>query len=713
MFAVFKNPLRLFDRLSIQSKLFLMLLIASLLSILITGYVGYNSGREALEVSRISALTNLRTTKAYQLESYLSGVKAHVQTLSEDQFIIEQMKAIRRAYVALQQTPDLNAEATEQLNTYYAKEFIPRLSKNTDGKPVASDYIPSGKAAKYLQYHYAITNPQPIETKHKLNRANDGSEYSQIHGKLHPFITNIFERYAYYDFFLIDPKTFDILYTYEKESDFGVNLKQGPYGETSLAEAVASLVKSPDRQTVKFTDYTSYRPSYGNAAAFVLTPLYDQSALVGIMALQISSAEIDRVMTNNQQWEQSGLGKTGEAILIGADNKMRSNSRFLLQDPDNYIKQLEQQGASSKLIERLRSSRTSILNQTVNSQSAARALLNQTGTAIVNDYRQVPSITAYGPMRFGDATWALVARMDEAEAFAPIDEFRKRILIAAASIISLITILATFLTRLFLNPIYQIISATRQVVRGQLDTHVAVRSQDELSALAKAINQITGQLREQKVTIADGVSAQKHLMQALLPSPIVPRYEAGETPIADKANNVSVLIIEIVGFNHRSMEWPAEQSVNYLNEIFSSFDEATLNQGIERIKVAGTTYMAVSGLMTPRLDHAKYALEYALALQNRIYQFNQKYSLDLQLRIGIDSGAVIAGVIGQQYPSYNLWGNTAIATRVIAAHANPGEIWVGQPVRDRLGDAYHFAKRDDIDIAGRRNKIAVWSVTRL
>jgi class 3 adenylate cyclase len=713
MFAVFKKPLRLFDRLSIQSKLFLMLLIASVLSILITGYVGYNSGREALEVSRISALTNLRTTKAYQLDTYLNGVKAHVQTLSEDQFLIDQMKALRPAYQALEPTPDLNAEATEKLKTYYEKEFIPRLSKNTDGKPVVADYIPTGKAAKYLQYHYVANNPQPIEEKSKFNMANDGSAYSKIHAKLHPFITNIFERYAYYDFFLIDPKTFDVLYTYEKESDFGVNLKQGPYGETSLAEAVASLLKSPDRQTVKFTDYTSYRPSYGNASAFVLTPLYDQSQLVGIMALQLSSEEIDRVMTNNQQWEQSGLGKTGEAILIGSDSKMRSNSRFLLQDPDNYIKQLEQQGASSKLIERLRSSRTSILNQTVNNQSAARALLNQTGTALANDYRQVPSIIAYGPIRFGDVNWALVARMDQAEAFAPIDEFRKRILIAAASIISLITILATFLTRLFLNPIYQIITATRQVVRGRLDTRVEVRSHDELNELAKIINQITGQLRAQQATITESATVQKKLLQALLPIPIVPRYEAGETPIADKANNVSVLIIEIVGFNHRSMEWPAEQSVSYLNEIFSSFDEATLNQGVERIKVAGTTYMAVSGLMTPRLDHAKYAVEYALALQNRLYQFNQTYNLDLQLRIGIDSGTVIAGVIGQQYPSYNLWGNTAIQTRVIASHGHPGEIWVGQAVRDRLGDLYHFDERAAIDIAGRRNKIVVWSVTRL
>jgi class 3 adenylate cyclase len=698
MFAIFRKPLRLLDRLSIQSKLFLMLLIASLLSILITGYVGYSSGREALEISRTSTLTNLRATKIYQLETYLTGVKAHVQTLSEDQFIIDQVKALRTSFQALSTQPPLDPIATAKLQTYFEKEFIPRLSKNTDGKPSAD--------------HYAANNVNPIEQKESLTIAPDGTEYSQRHQQFHKFVANIFARYAYYDFFLIDPKTLDVVYTYEKEADFACNLKSGPYSNNSLAEAVTNLLKAPDRQTVKFTDYSSYRPSYGNASAFVLTPLYDQSQLVGIMALQLSSEEIDRVMTNNQQWEKSGLGKTGEAILIGSDLKMRSNSRFLLQDPDGYIKSLEEHGAAPKLIERLRSSHTSILNQTVNSPSAARALLNQTGTALINDYRQVPSITAYAPVRFGDTSWALVARMDQAEAFGPIAEFGKRILIAAASIIALITILATFLARLFLHPIDQIITATRQVVAGRLDTHVEVRSHDELHALAKTINQITGQLRAQQTTINQRTAENTALLQALLPIGIVPRYQAGESPIADKASNVSVIIVELAGFNHRSDAWAAAQSVGYLTEIFSSFDAATLNQGVERIKVAGTTYMAVSGLMTPRLDHAKYALEYALLLQTLLAQFNQKHGLDLRLRIGIDTGTVIAGVIGDQYIGYNLWGNTAIETRVIASHTTPNEIWVGQAVRDRLGDLYRFTDRSAIDIAGRDGPIAVWAATK-
>jgi class 3 adenylate cyclase/HAMP domain-containing protein len=713
MFAVFNQPLRIFDRLSIQSKLFLMLLLASVLSILITGYVGYKSGQEALESSRLSALTTLRTTRVYQVESYFDGVKAHIQTLSEDQLLLENFKMMRSAFQDLDQKATITPEAVGQLKNFYEKEFIPALSKNIDGKPLADDYIPQGKAAQYLQYHYAVLNRHPLGQKEGLNVANDDSEYSKIHAKLHPTIASIFQRYPYYDLMLMDAKTLDVIYSYEKEADFAINLKRGPYSDNNLAIVVKELLQSPERQTVKYAPYSNYRPSYGNPTAFILTPLYDGSQVVGVIALQFSTNEIDRVMTNNQQWTNAGLGETGESIVVGADYKMRSNSRFMLQDPDGYIEQMKKVGASARLLDRLRNTKTTILNQEIRLPLVDKALQNQSGVEHGKDYRQVESIMSYSPVRFGDITWALITRMDESEAIAPIAQFRKRILMAAASIIVLITLLSTLLSRLFLNPVYEIVNASRRIVGGHFDTKIQIRSKDELSQLAKSVNQITTKLQAQQTTIEQSSIASKSILQMLLPIPILLRYQAGENPIADKASNVSVIVIELAGFNARSMEWPAEQSVAYLNEIFSSFDEATLNQGIERIRVSGTKYIAVSGLMTPRLDHAKYALEYALFLQQRLIQFNQKNGTDFKLRIGIDAGIVIAGVIGKSYLSYNLWGNTAIQTNVIAAHTLPDEIWVGQAVRDRLGEAYRFAVRPAIDIPGRRNAIGVWSVKRI
>jgi HAMP domain-containing protein len=465
MFAVFNQPLRIFDRLSIQSKLFLMLLLASLLSILLTGYVGYQSGQEALESSRLSALTTLRSTRVYQVESYFDGVKAHIQSISEDQALLEYFKGLRSSFQDLDQKATIAPTATAQLKSFYEKEFIPALSKNIDGKPLADDYIPQGKAAQYLQYHYAVINPNPLSQKEALNVANDGSEYSKVHAKLHPTIASMFQRYTYYDFMLIDAKTLDVIYSYEKEADFAINLKRGPYS---------------------------------NPTAFILTPLYDGNQVIGVIALQFSTNEIDRVMTNNQQWANAGLGETGESIVVGADYKMRSNSRFMLQDPDGYIAQMKKIGASARLLDRLRNTKTTILNQEIRLPLVDKALQNQSGVERGKDYRQVDSIMSYAPVRFGDITWALITRMDESEAIAPIAQFRKRILITAASIIVLITLLSTLLSRLFLNPIYDIMNASRRIVAGHFDTKIQIRSKDELNQLAKSVNQITTKLQEQQ-----------------------------------------------------------------------------------------------------------------------------------------------------------------------------------------------------------------------
>jgi class 3 adenylate cyclase len=376
------------------------------------------------------------------------------------------------------------------------------------------------------------------------------------------------------------------------------------------------------------------------------------------------------------------------------------------------VEQMKKLGTAARILNRLKSSKTTILNQEIRLPLVDKALQNQSGVEKGKDYRQVESIMAYAPAQVGDVTWALITRMDESEVLKPINEFRKRLLVTAVGIILLTSLLSTFLARLFIEPIFQIINGLKQIVNGRFDRQIHLKSKDELSELARTANQLAGKLQAQHNIIATQENDNDNLLKTLLPASIVPRYKAGESLIAEKANNVSVVVVEIAGFNSRSMQLPAEQSVAYLNEIFSSFDAATLNQGVERIRVAGTNYIAVSGLLTPRLDHAKYALEYALSLQKIMAQFEQNNNVNFALRIGIEAGPVIAGVVGNQFMSYNIWGNTVIEGWVIASHALPNEVWVGETIRNRLGDLYCFEARPAIDIEGRSSKIAVWAVSR-
>jgi class 3 adenylate cyclase len=703
---------RILDRLSIQSKLLLMLLLASLFSILATGYIGYMSGTEALTQIRFNELTNLRSAKVYQVQSYFQLIHNHIQTLSEDRTLIEAVKSFKTAFNQLNTSSTLPPKAAESLTQFYSKEFIPRLQKNIDGVAILEAYLPQTPASQYLQYHYMAANPNPVGEKSRLTTIEDGSNYSKIHDRVHPIIRTIVEKFNYYDFFLIDAESRNVVYSFQKEPDFTTNYLSGPYADSNLAKAVDAVLKSADRQFVKFADYENYRASYAKPSAFMATPMFDGTKLVGILAIQLSVDAVDQVMTNNQQWEQTGLGKTGETYLAGADYQMRSNSRFFLQDHDGYLKTLKTLGTPSRVLDRIRTTGTTILNQELRSEAINRALDNQSGLNLLNDYRQVPSIIAYTPVEFSDVRWALVAKMDQTEAFAAINEFRKRILITASIIIALITLAAMLLARWFVQPIYQVIDVGKQVLAGCLDAKVSLRSRDELRELGTIVNQMTEKLRFQSITIGEMTQENQYLLETILPPAVIQRFRQGRSNIADKATNVSILVAEVVGFNRLSMDLPAEVSVGYLNDLFSSFDQATEGQGVERIKTSGTEYLAVSGLMLPRIDHTKCVVEYAFILNQVVQQFNQTHQTNLSLRIGINSGPVVAGIVGKVRFSYNLWGVTVVQARVITSNVSPNEIWIGQQSCERLEGLYELDKKSDITI-GMREPISVWAVRRL
>jgi class 3 adenylate cyclase len=703
---------RILDRLSIQSKLLLMLLLASILSILATGYIGYSSGTEALTQSRFNELTNLRSAKVYQVKSYFQLIHSHIQTLSEDQTLIKAVQSFNSAFNQLNISRKIPPQANESLAQFYKKEFIPRLQKNIDGVPVLETYLPRNPASQYLQYYYMAKNQNPVGKKNRLVSIEDGSDYNKIHSQIHPIVKTIVEKFKYYDFFLIDAKSRNIVYTFQKEPDFATNALSGPYADSNLSQAVDAVLKSGDRQFVKFADYENYRASYATPSAFMATPMFDGSKLVGVLAIQISVDAVDQVMTNNRQWGQTGQGKTGETYLAGPDYQMRSNSRFFLQDPDGYLKTLKSLGTPSRILDRIRTTGTTILNQKLQSEAVKRSLDNRSGLQLLNDYRHVPSIIAYTPIDFLDVRWALVAKMDQAEGFAAIGEFRKRILITASIIIALITVASMLLARWFVQPIYQIVEIGKQVLGGHLDAKVSLRSRDELRELGTIVNQMTDQLKSQRTAIDNMTQENQHLLATILPPAVIQRFRQGNSNIADKATNVSILVAEVVGFNRLSMDLPAEVSVGYLNDLFSAFDQATEGQGVERIKTSGTEYLAVSGLMLPRIDHTKCVVEYAFILHQLVQQFNQTYQTNLSLRIGINSGPVVAGIVGKVRFSYNLWGVTVIQTRVITSNAPPNEIWVGKQSRERLEGLYELDQKSAIQI-GMRDPILVWSVRRL
>jgi class 3 adenylate cyclase len=193
----------------------------------------------------------------------------------------------------------------------------------------------------------------------------------------------------------------------------------------------------------------------------------------------------------------------------------------------------------------------------------------------------------------------------------------------------------------------------------------------------------------------------ERLLLNVLPASIAARLKETEGVIADGFSDVTVLFADIVDFTRRSERIAPEQVVEVLNDLFSVFDALARERGLEKIKTIGDAYMVVGGLPEPRPDHAEAVAEMALAVRAEVAERDDPSGRPLAVRIGIDTGPVVAGVIGTSKFSYDLWGDTVNTASRMESHGVPGCIQVTARTRERLQNHYRFAQRGPIQVKGK------------
>ncbi|MDP6945245.1 MAG: adenylate/guanylate cyclase domain-containing protein, partial [Myxococcota bacterium] len=171
--------------------------------------------------------------------------------------------------------------------------------------------------------------------------------------------------------------------------------------------------------------------------------------------------------------------------------------------------------------------------------------------------------------------------------------------------------------------------------------------------------------------------------------------------IADGFDLVTVLFADIVGFTALSARVRPDELVAMLNRVFSAFDEAAERHGIEKIKTIGDAYMAAAGLPQAQPEQAEAMAAMALEMQGALKTLNVEMSTDLDIRIGIHSGPVVAGVIGKRKFIYDLWGDTVNVASRMESHGEPGAIQVSGAVHDMLGERWRFEPRGEIQVKGK------------
>ncbi len=355
---------------------------------------------DTLRAEAFQRLEGIRNLKRDQVERYFTNIQRQVETFSKSRMVVNAMKGFTVAYqgaireASAEKMPAINQKLSDYYENQFGAEYRKQNGKGVDAAALL-DQLNDG--TRLMQSRYITDNPHPLGSKHLLDSAEDGTAYSQKHAEVHPVFRDYLEKFGYYDIFLADTFNGTILYSVFKELDYATSLKSGPYAESGIGQAWKQAMELPQGEFAQ-VDFDRYGPSYDAPASFIASPIFDKGQRIGVLIFQMPMDRIIDIMADT-----SGLGETGETILVGPDYLMRSDSR------------LEKQ---------YHTVRTSFANpeQGKVDTRAIRAAIeqNQPGTAVVTDYRQQRTLISWVPVDIAPGIrYSLNAKMDIAEAFIP------------------------------------------------------------------------------------------------------------------------------------------------------------------------------------------------------------------------------------------------------------------------------------------------------
>lgn len=468
-------------------------------TVLLIGAMSYNYGKNMLEQESRDRLTLVRDLKADEVKRYIDSIKRESILFSNDPTVIAAMKDFDKGFVAYAR--EVSTRGMDKYKDDIIKNYIVAFSNdyaaNNGGLTFdATPYLNVSNPSTFaLQYNYIFNNPYGIDKEENLSYVDDGSTYSKFHAQYHNHLLELKHLFGMEDIFLVNPTTGYVVYTVAKGLDFTTSLLDGPYAKTQLGAAFNAANNEDGKKPVIVSEFEPYGPSNDDQASFVATPIFDNGAKIGVLIFQLNANTINAIMTSNGRWEDIGLGKTGEAYIVDKQHRMLNNSRFEMQNQNDFYTTMQKLGASSEIITRMKAKNNNIGLLKVDTLGVDEVLQGKTGFAVYKDYRGVDVLGTYAPLNIPGLNWGIIAEMDTSEAFAPIYGLAKKMIINLVGIMFLIvgfaTIVGIGLARQISAPIEKLSIAIRLLAESHdLTKRIKYANKDEIGDMVNSLNQL-------------------------------------------------------------------------------------------------------------------------------------------------------------------------------------------------------------------------------
>lgn len=445
-------------------------------------------------------------------------------------------------------------------------------------------------------------------------------------------------------------------------------------------------------------------------------PVYDSTGnILGVCATDVVLLEDLRKFLASL-----AIGKTGHAFIMDRKGSILSSST---NEPLTVGK-----GENAKLVMAIQSEEPVVRETAQYLQQhfgSFERIETQQGDYLLNGKRQFVQVS---PLKDGKGIdWLIAVVIPEADFMAQIYENTQNTIVLVLIALLVAIAIGILTARWITHPLLKLAEASQEVARGNLDQKVDAGSIKEIAIVADSFNSMTDKLKEsvkalrlaneelenrveiRTAELRTEKERSEQLLLNILPAKIAERLKRAESP-TEHFEEVTILFADIVGFTSLSAQMEPMQLVAGLNQIFSAFDELTEKYGLEKIKTIGDAYMVVGGLPIASEDHARAIADMALEMQDYMKKIPNNLGSSLQIRIGINTGPVIAGVIGIKKFIYDLWGDAVNVASRMESHGKPGYIQVTETTYSHLKDLYVLEPRGTISIKGRGEMITYWLI---
>jgi class 3 adenylate cyclase len=513
---------------------------------------------------------------------------------------------------------------------------------------------------------------------------------------------------GFYDINIMDAATGDVVYTVDKEADFASNMYHGAFTESGLARVAQRALDPRNGGKAVVEDYTAYVPSPLAPQMFAAVPIIADGQTIGVFAAQIDILTLNNLLTDNNGWRSIGEGETGEVLLSGEDRLLRSQSRFLIENADTFLAQAKANGLPASTANQIRTLGTTILYMPNRSEGVEQAFRNKTGLARYLDYRGVEVISSFGPVEVAGLRWAIAAKQDVAEAFAPEIRLKRNLLLAAAFAAILLTFLALVCAGLFMRPLRRIIAGMRAASSGGDGTRIEIRGNDEFAELARGYNVMADAIKERDNRLIDTEREKGELLHSMYPAGVAERVRSGAEVTAETVSNVTIASVLVHGLDMLAANRSATEIRIMFNALLDAMNNAAASHGVEPLRSVGESYIGVCGLSSPLLDHATRTVAWARSATLALQRMGDEWAKSVSLRFGLASGEIHVLLIGRSHTAYDIWGHTLGVARRIAQEAEPGCIRVSESTYALLTDVEGFEPCPPIETPA-LGSIMTWS----